>query len=49
MDKIRTNIDQVKDYVHQKSIMRKGYRSVSPSPPRLSSSSKPPTSTQKYV
>jgi len=24
MDKIRDNIDQVKDYVHRKSIMRNG-------------------------
>jgi len=44
MDKIRANIDQAKDYVHRKSVMRKGYRPVSPSPPRSSS-----TSTQRYV
>jgi len=53
MDKIKANIDQVKDYVHRKSVMRKEYRPVSPSPPSpprsTSSSSKPPTSTQRYV
>jgi len=54
MDKIRANIDQVKDYVHRKSVMRKGYRPVPPSPPSppkssSSSSSKPQTSTQRYV
>jgi len=34
MDKIRANIDQIKDYVQRKSVMRKGYRPVSPSPPK---------------
>jgi len=40
MDKIRANIDQIKNYVHRQSVMRKGYHPVSPnlpSPPRLSS------------